>query len=49
MKVIFILKNPSISSVSYFEPWIIEIWRFFLNFGRIMAIEKLQKADDFSI
>jgi hypothetical protein len=43
MKVVFIKKNPSIFLVSYFEPCVIEIWGFFLNFGRIMAIEKLQK------
>jgi len=39
----FFKKNPFIFLVSYFEPCIIEIWRFFLKFGRIMAIEKLQK------
>jgi hypothetical protein len=39
----FYKKKPCIFLVSYFDPCIIEIWKKFLKFGRIMAIEKLQK------
>ncbi len=40
-------KHPSIFLATLFEPPG-EIWRFFLNLGRIIAIENLQKAVDFS-
>jgi hypothetical protein len=42
-----IWKHPSMFLATLFEP-LGEIWRFFLNLGRIMAIENLQKALNFS-
>jgi hypothetical protein len=42
-----IWKHPSIFPAALFEPRG-QRWRFFLNLGRIMAIENLQKALDFS-
>jgi hypothetical protein len=41
MKVKF-LKHPSLFLATLHQPCI-EIWRFFLNFGRIVAIENLKK------
>jgi hypothetical protein len=37
-------KRPSILFAATYMKWCIEIWWFFLNFGRILAIENLKKS-----